>query len=363
MHTAPLISIVVPVYKVEEYLDRCLNSICKQTYRHLEIICVDDGSPDRSIDILRDYAARDGRIKIIRQANGGLSAARNSGLAVAKGEWITFVDSDDWIEESAYEECVTHLSDEIDLVVFGVQIEWDSDEDSPERRKISRGMKEFHRIKLEGEKKFTSAVMLATDPCAWNKLYRASVIKKNHLTFPVSRWYEDASFTLRFILAGRCGYYMKNFSPYHYVQRAGSIMGHTRRHTSRAIDFLEIIRDVYSVVCKRKTTKEDRSFLARLSNDFIRSALVNTTEDKLTEVHVTARQILTEMRISHMGEYDYIYRVSPSIRGFLRRFFHSWKGKKEKFGIWGFKPLAIHHLGDVDAWRLFDIQLFTIRRD
>ena len=95
MCTSPLISVIVPVYKVEKYLDRCLGSICGQTYKHLEIICVDDGPPDHSTKILENFSAQDPRIRIIQQSNQGLAAARNAALSAAKGEWVTFVDSDD----------------------------------------------------------------------------------------------------------------------------------------------------------------------------------------------------------------------------------------------------------------------------
>ena len=97
----PLISIIIPVYKVEPYLERCLDSVVGQTYRNLEIILVDDGSPDRSGEICDEYAAHDGRIIVIHQENQGVSAARNAGLDIAKGDYILFVDSDDWLEKDA----------------------------------------------------------------------------------------------------------------------------------------------------------------------------------------------------------------------------------------------------------------------
>ena len=98
----PLISVIVPVYKVEKYLHRCVDSILVQTYTNLEIILVDDGSPDRCGAICDEYAAKDSRIRVIHQENGGLSAARNAGLDVCSGEYIAFVDSDDWLDPEMY---------------------------------------------------------------------------------------------------------------------------------------------------------------------------------------------------------------------------------------------------------------------
>ena len=99
----PLISVIVPIYNVEKYLARCVDSIVNQTYKNLEIILVDDGSPDRCPQMCDDYAEKDSRIKVVHKKNGGLSDARNAGMAVATGEYISFIDSDDWIETSMFE--------------------------------------------------------------------------------------------------------------------------------------------------------------------------------------------------------------------------------------------------------------------
>ena len=97
------ISVIVPIYKVENYLNRCVESIRKQTYRNLEIILVDDGSPDACGEMCDRYAQEDSRIRVIHKENGGLSDARNAGIEVAAGEYIAFIDSDDWIDDKMYE--------------------------------------------------------------------------------------------------------------------------------------------------------------------------------------------------------------------------------------------------------------------
>ena len=97
-----LISVIVPVYNVEEYLPRCVDSLLSQTYEKLEIILVDDGTKDASDKICDAYAARDPRVKVIHKENGGLSSARNAGIDIASGEYLAFVDSDDWIEPDTY---------------------------------------------------------------------------------------------------------------------------------------------------------------------------------------------------------------------------------------------------------------------
>lgn len=158
----PLVSIIVPVYKVEEYLDECIESLVNQTYHNIEIILVDDGSPDNCPKICDDWVARDDRIKVIHKSNGGVSSARNEGLKVACGEWIWFVDSDDTVEINALEELVKYTN-EVDLIVFNSKTE-------ELYTKDDRFFKDYY-FKYQ----------FGFEP--WNKLYKKSVIEKNNLEF------------------------------------------------------------------------------------------------------------------------------------------------------------------------------------
>ncbi len=116
----PELSIIVPVYKVEKYLPKCIDSILAQTFRDFELILIDDGSPDNCGAICDDYAARDSRIKVIHQENAGVSAARNAGLDIAAGTYLGFVDSDDWIEPEMYETMIATAKEKnVDVVVCG----------------------------------------------------------------------------------------------------------------------------------------------------------------------------------------------------------------------------------------------------
>ena len=115
----PKVSVVIPVYNVEKYLGECLDSVLRQTLNEIEIICVDDGSTDGSAAILQKYAAADPRIRLISQANAGLSAARNAGMDAATGKYIYFLDSDDYISADAMEKCFSICErDDLDQLVF-----------------------------------------------------------------------------------------------------------------------------------------------------------------------------------------------------------------------------------------------------
>ena len=119
MDPKPMISVIVPVYNVESYLARCVDSILTQTYQNLEVILVDDGSKDNSGVICDDYARRDSRVNVIHKENGGLSSARNAGIEAAGGEYLAFVDSDDWIEPDAYERLLSAMQKHAAKLVVG----------------------------------------------------------------------------------------------------------------------------------------------------------------------------------------------------------------------------------------------------
>ena len=121
----PKVSVIIPVYNVEAYLRKCLDSVVNQTLKDIEIICVDDGSTDGSAAILEEYAAKDVRIKIIKQENTGVNVARKEGLKLATGEWITFCDADDWLEQDAIAEMVNVAKQEdADCVCCGMLRDW-----------------------------------------------------------------------------------------------------------------------------------------------------------------------------------------------------------------------------------------------
>lgn len=223
----PLISVIVPVYNVERWLDKCLSSICSQTYRKLQIVCVDDGSTDGSARILAEWTARDDRICVVTKKNGGLSSARNAGLEVARGEFVTGVDSDDWLFPDIYEKAVRHLSDDCDMLVFRAQ---SVNEDGGIYRD---GEKAHFHLPEEGLYEMDWIRNNRLNPCFWNKLWRRSVITENGLRFPDGLVFEDEVFIRLFTSYARNFYSLPEMG-YAYVQRRGSIM-HERRTLSQIV--------------------------------------------------------------------------------------------------------------------------------
>lgn len=211
-----LLSVIVPVYNVEEYLPRCVDSILAQTYANLELILVDDGAKDQSGAICDDYARRDSRIRVIHKQNGGLSSARNAGMDIAQGEYITFVDSDDWIEPDAYEHLLGLMQRyQVKLVCGG---NYDVED--------STGVKTLG-VCPKAEEVITSEEMVrrmflwqGCDSSVCDKIFHRELLKGFH--FPEGKVCEDVAITYKIILStDRAVLSEKPF--YNYLHRSGSI--------------------------------------------------------------------------------------------------------------------------------------------
>ena len=213
----PLISVIVPVYKVEQYLDCCVRSIVEQTYSNLEIILVDDGSPDNCGAMCDAWTGKDSRIKVIHKENGGLSDARNAGLAIASGELIGFVDSDDWIAPDMYRLLYEDMErNGSDISACGVQMVWE--DGTPPRMLTPSGICVMDRESAMREIIWESAFKQPV----WYKLYKAETVRD--IQFPVGKHHEDVFWSYRaFGRANRVSAF--DVPCYYYRQRSGSIMG------------------------------------------------------------------------------------------------------------------------------------------
>ena len=213
-----MISVIVPIYKVEKYLRRCIDSILGQTYSDLEVILVDDGSPDGCPEICDEYEKKDPRVKVIHQKNGGLSAARNVGLDICIGEHITFVDSDDWLHPQMLERLLDAINSAPDVGVSVCGYCETSQEESVSNVE-SNGPTEL----LAGEKAVEAImgpdnVMLVT---AWGKLYQRELF--TGIRYPVGRIHEDEFVTYKlYILSKNVAIVREKL--YFYFQREDSIM-------------------------------------------------------------------------------------------------------------------------------------------
>lgn len=216
MTTLPLISVIVPIYNVEKYLDRCVESIINQTYKNLEIILVDDGSPDNCPKLCDEYAQKDNRIKAVHKENGGMSDARNAGMAVASGEFICFVDSDDYIELNMLSDlydCI--VSDNSDVASGGAN--WVDESDNV----IRKDCVEQHCVLNDKEAMIELLHDRKLKQYVWNKLYKTSIIK--NIPFKKGRYHEDV-FWLHQMVGGAKRISILPNMYYNYLQRPNSVM-------------------------------------------------------------------------------------------------------------------------------------------
>ena len=218
------ISVIIPVYKVEKYLRKCVDSVINQTYKDLEIWLVDDGSPDNCPAICDEYAANYSRIKVIHKENGGLSDARNAALDVMTGEYVTFVDSDDYIAEDAIQTLYDALiNNSADMSVGNM----DSVDESGNISSF------YYPANTQTVLNGTEILQLLNQPCAPNRLYKSEIF--SDIRYPVGKLYEDV-FTWHKILAKVNRIVLTGRVSYYYLVRSGSIM-----HSEYDIRFTDII--------------------------------------------------------------------------------------------------------------------------
>lgn len=291
------LSILVPVYNVENYLSACLDSLIDPTLADYEIIIVDDGSTDSSARIAADYAARyPGLIRLISQENGGLGAARNTGIEAASGDYLLFVDSDDTLAPNALSEMMARLSGGFDLCVFGVRsVNENGDEVSTIPTCVRDGVFDL---------KSYPALLLAA-PSACNKLCRRSLFISTGIRFPGRVWYEDLR-TIPKLYLDSARIVSDPRQWYVYLQRSGSITNNS--NLTRNLEIIDAVDDLIAYYKARgcyDLYKDELTYCA-FYNQFLAAAVrVNLTD---------AHSALQEQLVSDFLKKFPDYRQNPYIR-------------------------------------------------
>ena len=252
------VSVIIPVYNVEKYLQRCLDSVFNQTFSDLEIICVNDGSPDNSLAILQENAKKDKRIKIISQSNQGLSQARNNAMKHVSGKYVVFLDSDDFYDDN-FIECLYKKAEEenADVVMTNTRYV------SPDRSKQTC----FQEKLLSS---FDDKIKAIPDGSCWNKLYSSAFLKKHNLSFPSGLYFEDNLFTIPacyfadkfMVINGGC---------YNYIYNPNSITKDPKKEQKRLADGLAITKKLMEFCHNHKINEQDRLCVA----DFCLHNIIN----------------------------------------------------------------------------------------
>lgn len=276
---SPLISVIVPVYKVEEHLPKCLDSIINQTYTNLEIILVNDGSPDNCGNICDDYATKDNRISVIHQKNMGLSGARNSGLEVAKGKYICFIDSDDWIEHDMLEIMINFATNhKLDVVECGSIQSIDYKGTKNNRDSVSG--------QIETRETSLARIIKNQSFSVWRRIYHKEII--GSLRFIPNKLSEDVFFTIDILKK---------------IERHGFIKTPLYIYN---VENISIVRSPYN---QKKLDAIDAVFY-----------VIDETKDCNDEVKINAKKHVIQQLMLHYNElfsHDYLdpdYKVRKSIR-------------------------------------------------
>lgn len=318
----PLITVIIPVYKVEKYLRKCIESVLSQTYTNLEIFLVDDGSPDKCGEICDEYAVKDSRIKVIHKENGGLSSARNAALDVMTGQYLVFVDSDDWIPDDSLQTMYDALiRSGADMAIGNIISVTESGETY-----VQYCPSEIEMVE-SGKEIFNTM----NQPCASNRLYKAKLYE--NIRFPDGKLYEDA-FVYHHILEKVNTLVFSGKPNYYYLKRNSSIM--RSPYTSKNMDVLEAVVDQADTLDRNglhEIAMEKRMFL--YSQLAVSYAFLNKADSagirRRNEFAEIYKQAYPELMSYQKGN------IKQQIRLFSLRYFpkiHTllW-GKKMPFGL------------------------------
>lgn len=297
----PAVSIVVPVYNVEAYLEKCLDSLVNQNFDNYEVIIVNDGSTDKSKEIAQRYENKYSNVVLIDQKNKGLGGARNTGIEAVKGEYILFVDSDDYIHPDtlklAYDEA---NKKQADIVVFGFTII----SESGEIIKIERGFESTNSSLNENRE------LLMCSPIACNKLIKKEILIDSGVRFPDRAWYEDLRTIPKLYLhAQTFGFVDKSL--YFYLKRKGSITNALK--TDRLIEIVDAVEDLLNYYKEQgayEKYKDELEFIAVYHAFYlgsVRVARINHKHPLLLQL----RQYITAKVPNYMHQ-KYLYRLGKS---------------------------------------------------
>ena len=273
------VSVIVPFYNVENYIEKCLNTLVHQTLEDIEIILVNDGSQDRSMVVVKKFLEQyPDKITYLEKENGGLSDARNYALPYAKGEYIAFLDSDDYVEKTMYKD-MYELAKKEDSDMVECNFYWEY----PDKKKEDIG------VVYSGKKEMLEKVRVV----AWNKLIKKEVLEKSKVTFPKGYRYEDVEFTYKLIpYLDRVSFLKKPCV--HYIQREGSISNNQNERNKEIFDVLEHVIDFYKENDLYEEYKDELEYIyiryafcssllriVKIKDEFVQRKLLDLTWEKV----------------------------------------------------------------------------------
>ena len=286
------VSLIVPMYNVEKYIEDCLNSLEKQTLSDMEVILIDDGCTDHTIDKVQPYLERHPKLfKLFHKENGGLSDARNYGIPYATGKYIAFLDSDDFVDETLYEDLANKMDEGYDVVVTDIEY-WYED---VSKRFVMKGLSDIDAPSIQKR-------ALLSPMFAWNKMYVTSLFQEEEYRYPLNTWYEDIPVTtMIFAKAKKIGYL--NQCHIHYRQREGSIM--SKVNSPRIKEIFQVMESV--------------------RENFEREGLYKEYFDEIEYLHIEHLRLYGMFRFIRSNQWKELYETSNRV---MMACFPNWKKNK-----------------------------------
>lgn len=311
------VSVIVPMYNVGEYIHDCLKSLAAQTLSDMEVILVDDGCTDDTPQTAQQYADQyPHRFRLVHKKNGGLSDARNYGIPLAQGEYICFLDSDDFVEPTLYEKLSGLMDEGCDVAVCDIEY-WYQD---PAKRFVMKGLSDWKADSIQKQ-------AMLSPMFAWNKMYRASWFKERNLRYPLNTWYEDIPVTtMIFAQSEKIGYLPECLI--HYRQREGSIMSSASSPRVKEIfGIMELVR-----------------------NNFEAHGLSAKFRDELEYLHVEHLRLYGMFRFIRSPYAKELYQRSTEV---MNQYYPNWKNNRYISNLNMKNRIFLKTYGPATAW-LFD---------
>ncbi len=339
------VTIIVPVYNAEKYIEQCINSIINQSLTEIEIIIVNDGSVDNSLQAIKKISGGDARIQIIDQQNMGVSAARNNGIKMAQGEFIGFVDADDWVEanmfEVLYNEITSTGSDFAICNINGI----DGDKVVNKRLRLTPGVIDLHSDK---GREITNFLRFAYDNANWNKLYNTEILKRNSIMFneELTVW-EDLLFNLYYIHFANQGV-VTDQCLYNYRSHQGSVMGskgadHIKQFNLLYDNFIDFAR-------QNNFEKEEDVFRKEILENCYSSCIMwalNRSKIEGSSIVKIFKQFNKEIKRINSGAYTYVKSEATGIRRIKENLLYN-----KKYNLFSILVVLRSYFGNSDSLRL-----------
>jgi glycosyltransferase involved in cell wall biosynthesis len=285
----PELSVIIPVYNREKFIEKCVRSIMAQSFKDLEIIVVNDGSTDSSRDIVANLAKKDTRIKIVDEPQSGVATARANGLKAAHGTYIMWCDSDDFFDKTMCAEMVAAIKKErVDVVACGMKIVYQT-------KKDQHGIEDYVKLKFKGKQKLTLDVIVRTDVSLPTKIFKKSIIDKYGISFPLGLHFEDAYFCDLYFAAADSIFFLDR-ELYNYVRHDASIMSTSFAKSPVALDYLEVAFREFRFLKKHKLLERRADLFFHRFIQFYAFAFDNSTLKNRSHVRRRALAFIRKAR-------------------------------------------------------------------